>query len=212
MSSQEMFTQEFWDKRYRAKQVWSGRPNPHLVSQVSELAPGRALDVGCGEGGDAIWLADHGWSVTGADVSPVALERAARHAQEAGAAIAERIEWGQSDLFATDAEPFGTFDLVNSQYLHMPTDARERAVSRLAASTVAGGHLLIVAHHPSDLEIPGLRPNLPELFCTAPELAELLDPQRWEIMLAAAPERVISGPGGGPVTIKDAVLHPRRRP
>jgi hypothetical protein len=75
---------------------------------------------------------------------------------------------------------------------------------------VAGGRLLIVAHHPSDLEIPGLRPNLPELFCTAPEPAELLDPQQWEIVLAAALERVLSGPGGGPVTIKDAVLHARR--
>jgi SAM-dependent methyltransferase len=212
MSFQDMFTQEFWDERYRGKQVWSGRPNPHLVSQLSQLAPGRALDVGCGEGGDAIWLAEHGWTVSGADISPVALERAAQHAQAAGAAITERIQWRQADLFAEDADPFGTYDLVNSQYLHMPTDARERAVGRLAASTAAGGRLLIVAHHPSDLEIPGLRPNLPELFCTAPELAQLLDPREWEIVLAAAPERVVSGPGGDPVTIKDAVLHARRRP
>jgi SAM-dependent methyltransferase len=210
MSFREMFTQEFWDERYRGKQVWSGRPNPHLVSQVSELAPGRALDVGCGEGEDAIWLAERGWTVTGADVSPVALERAAEHAQGAGRPIAERIEWRQADLFAEDAEPFGTYDLVNSQYLHMPIDARERAVGRLASSAVVGGRLLVIAHHPSDLEIPGLRPNLPELFCTAPELAELLDPEEWEIVFAGAPERVIRGPGGDPVTIHDAVLHALR--
>ena len=66
-----MFTQEFWDARYRSTdQVWSGKPNPHLVEHVSTLSPGAALDVGSGEGADALWLASRGWQVTGVDVSP----------------------------------------------------------------------------------------------------------------------------------------------
>src|SRR6185312_15116814 len=125
-----MFTQAFWDDRYSGERhVWSGRPNPHLVTETSNLTPGRAIDVGCGEGADAIWLARQGWAVTGADVSPVGLKRAAANAEA--------------------ARP--------------------------------GGNLLLAAHHPSDLEIPGLRPNLPELFCTAEELAAFLDPDTWEI-------------------------------
>jgi hypothetical protein len=69
----------------------------------------------------------------------------------------------------------------------------------------------MVSHHPSDLEIPGLRPNVPELFYTASELAAGLDPARWEIVVAAAPERSVNGPDGQSVIIHDAVLHARRR-
>lgn len=212
MSVREMFTQEFWDERYGGReQVWSGRPNPQLVAHASALTPGRALDLGCGEGADAIWLAERGWAVTGVDVSPVGLQRAASHAREAGQAIAERIDWQQADLFAEDPEPFGAYELVNSQYLHMPPEVRERALGRLAASVSPGGSLLVVSHHPADLEIPGLRPNVPELFYTASELAAQLDAEQWEVIVEAAPQRTVPGPSGDPVTIHDAVLHARRR-
>lgn len=212
MSIRDMFTQEFWDDRYAGREhVWSGRPNPQLIEQASELAPGTALDVGCGEGADAVWLAERGWTVTGVDISPVGLSRAAEHAAQAGTAIAARISWLQADLFAEDAEPFGAYELVTSQYLHMPPELRERALRRLAESVAPGGSLLVVSHHPSDLEIPGLRPNVPALFCTASELAALLDPARWEIVAEAAPERSAKGPDGPLVTVRDAVLHARRR-
>ena len=212
MSRLDMFTQEFWDDRYAGRtHVWSGRVNPHLVNEASDLAPGRAIDVGCGEGGDAIWLARQGWEVTGADISPVGLERAAQNAGEAGAEVAERISWRQLDLFADAWEPLGAFELVNSQYLHLPPDVRARSVERLADAVAPGGDLLLTAHHPSDLEIPGLRPNMPELFCTAEELAAFLDPGAWEIVTAGAPERTVNGPEGTPVTIRDTVLHARRR-
>lgn len=212
MSIRELFSQEFWDQRYAGQErLWSGRPNPQLVAQASALPPGTALDMGCGEGADAIWLAERGWTVTGVDVSPVGLSRAAEHAVQAGTAIAARMDWLQADLFGEDAEPFGAYELVNSQYLHMPPEVRERALRRLAGSVAPGGSLLVVSHHPSDLEIPGLRPNAPELFYTASELAGSLDLARWEIVVESAPERSAHGPDGQRVTIRDAVLHARRR-
>jgi SAM-dependent methyltransferase len=212
MTRLEMFTQGFWDDRYGSRpSVWSRNPNVHLVSEVEDLPPARAIDVGCGEGGDAIWLARQGWEVTGADISPVGLERAARIAGEAGEEIASRITWRQLDLFADEWEPLDGYELVNSQYLHLPPDVRARSVKRLADGVTPGGDLLITAHHPSDLEIPGLRPHMPELFCTAEELAAFLDPEAWEIVTAGAPERRVNGPEGTPVTIRDTVLHARRR-
>ncbi|MEO6858465.1 MAG: class I SAM-dependent methyltransferase [Solirubrobacteraceae bacterium] len=208
MAGNEMFTQEFWDQRYgRHEHVWSGRPNPHLVEHASALTPGRALDVGCGEGADAVWLAEHGWTVTAVDISPVGLERAAGHAREAGLTIT----WRHADLFADGTEPFGAYELVTSQYLHMPPNLRERALGRLAAAVAPGGSLLVVSHHPLDLEIPGLRPNVPELFYTASELAAHLDRSEWEIVLDAAPERTARPHGGDEVTIHDAVLLARQR-
>jgi SAM-dependent methyltransferase len=212
MSTREMFTQEFWDERYAGREhVWSGRPNPQLVAEVSALAPGTALDVGSGEGADAVWLAGRGWRVTGIDISAVGLSRAAEHAAQAGAEIAGRIEWRRVDLFAEPFEPLGTYDLVSSQYLHLPPEVRAPAFGRLAESVAPGGRLLVVSHHPLDLEIPGLRPNVPELFYPAGELAGLLDPARWDIVAEAARERTVDRPTGERVTVRDAVLHARRR-
>jgi SAM-dependent methyltransferase len=211
MTSLERFTQEFWDERYRTHhQLWSGQPNSHLVAEAGDLTPARALDVGCGEGADAIWLARRGWEVTGADVSVVGLERAHANGAAAGPEVAARLTWRRVDLFAEEWEPLGAYELVNSQYVHFPPEVRERALGRLADAVRVGGDLLVVTHHPSDLQIPGLRPNLPELFCTPAELAEGLDADRWEIITAAEPERTASGPDHQPVTIRDTVLHARR--
>jgi ubiquinone/menaquinone biosynthesis C-methylase UbiE len=89
-----MFEPPSWEERYSgAETIWSGNPNAQLVAEVSGLTPGTALDVGCGEGGDAIWLARRGWRVTGADFSANGLARAARHAAAAG--VADRIDWWQ---------------------------------------------------------------------------------------------------------------------
>ena len=104
-----------WDDMYRSRaRVWSGRPNPQLVAETAGLTPGTALDLGCGEGADALWLAERGWTVTAVDVSAVALERAAGHAaaSEAGSSIT----WLQRDLEAW--APDGQFDLVSAQFLH----------------------------------------------------------------------------------------------
>lgn len=215
----ERFSQAFWDDRYSGhSHLWSGRPNPQLLAYAGDLLPGRALDVGCGEGGDVIWLAERGWQVTGADVSPVGLRRAAEHAAAAGPGVAARTAWRQVDLFADEAsfEPFdAAFELVSSHYLHLPVGLRDRSLARLAAGVAPGGHLLFVAHHPLDLEIPGLRPNEPDYFCEAPELAERLqriDPGGWTILAADAPARVAAAHDGGAVLVHDAVLLARRAP
>ena len=106
MSDEEaaaLFEPPGWEERYSSEEkVWSGRPNPQLVTEVSGLTPGTALDVGCGEGGDVIWLAQQGWQVTGADFSANGLARAARHAEEAG--VADRTDWWQVDARTFDAE------------------------------------------------------------------------------------------------------------
>jgi SAM-dependent methyltransferase len=206
-----MFTQEFWDARYRtADKIWSGNPNPHLVAQVADLSSGSALDVGCGEGADAIWLAAHGWQVTGIDVSTVALDRAAERAADAGREISDRMTWQQADILVWDPAP-QQFDLVSAQFIHLPGLARQAVHRRLAAAVRPGGSLLIVGHHPSDLETSLGRPNLPDLFFTADQVAAALDPDDWRIIVAAAPERQTLDPDGRSVTIRDAVVHAVRR-
>ena len=88
-----------WDGQYGSREAfWSGEPNPQLVREVQSLRPGNALDVGCGEGADALWLARHGWHVTGVDISSIALARAATHATQAGAELAGRLAWRHMDL------------------------------------------------------------------------------------------------------------------
>jgi SAM-dependent methyltransferase len=191
---------EMWDARYReGDRIWSGRPNQVLVAEVQDLPPGRALDLGCGEGGDAIWLAGRGWRVTGADVSGVALERAARHAADAG--VADRIAWERHDLALS--LPQGEFELVNAQYLHSPAEFDRDAVLRRAAALVAvGGRLLVTGH-------AGVMPHRPEVVLpTAAEvLAGLaLPPETWRVLRAEEHERPGDRPSPGGHVLDSTVL------
>jgi SAM-dependent methyltransferase len=203
------FSAESWDERYRsAERLWSGNPNPQLVAEVADLPPGRALDAGCGEGADAIWLAQRGWDVVGADLSTVAVERAARHARETGPVAAARIEWRQADLVADPPERDG-FDLVSAQFLHLPPELRSRLFAGLAAAVRAGGTLLVVGHHPSDLAAGVHRPSMPELYYTGEEIADVLDGS-WAVLVdEARPRRAVTR-DGEPATIHDAVFRARR--
>src|SRR5690606_12813115 len=146
-SDDDMFEATSGEERYSGEEkIWSGRPNPQLVTEASRLTPGTALDVGCGEGGDVIWLAQQGWQVTGADFSANGLARAARHAADAG--VEERTQWWQVD--ARDFAPEGrTFDLVTTHFLHPPEGGMVEVTRRLTEAVAPGGHLLVVGHAPS---------------------------------------------------------------
>jgi SAM-dependent methyltransferase len=203
--------QDFWDERYRsAPTLWSGNPNPHLVAEAADLKPGAALDVGAGEGADAIWLAARGWRVTAVDISGVALGRAAGHAATAGDAVAAAIEWLREDIVRWQP-PERAYDLVTSQYLHMPADSRPVVYGRLAAAVADSGTLLIVGHHPSDMQTTMPRPQQPELFFTGDDLAAELGSDGWEVITNMAAPRQATDPEGRQVTIHDTVFRARRR-
>jgi SAM-dependent methyltransferase len=193
---------EVWDAMYSSRpKVWSGQPNPQLIAEASALAPGSALDLGCGEGADAIWLAQRGWSVTGVDVSAVALERAAAHAADAGCLV----EWIRQDL--ADWVPEQEYDLVSAQFLHSDVMAWQDALRPAATAVRTGGTLLIVGHHPEGLP-PGGRHHSPDKFFTAEQAAyELgIGSPGWKVETMDSRERSTKGPDGRQITVADAVL------
>lgn len=155
---------QHWDRRYaEADRLWSGEPDPHLVAVAAELPRGRALELGCGEGADAIWLAQQGWQVTAVDFSPVALERAAAAAKTRGVSV----RWVQADL-REYAPPRASFDLVLALYLHLAPDERRALHARAATAVAPEGAVLVVGHDRSQSpEAPG--PRDPDRLFT-PEL------------------------------------------
>ncbi|RKS93093.1 thioredoxin reductase [Microbacterium sp. AG790] len=203
---------ETWEQRYAERDsVWSGRVNATFADLAATLPVGRALEIGCGEGADAVWLAERGWTVTAVDVSETAIRRGAAAARDRG--LAERITFFAGS--GADAAPTGTFDLVSASFLHSwePDFPRISLLRGAAARVAVGGHLLIVSHasappwsrHGEDGHAPRLLP--PE-----EERALLdLDPQAWEAVLVETRTRTATGPGGEPATLEDGVLLLRRR-
>ncbi|NYV76946.1 bifunctional 2-polyprenyl-6-hydroxyphenol methylase/3-demethylubiquinol 3-O-methyltransferase UbiG, partial [Streptomyces sp. UH6] len=194
MTDDPRFTAAFWDDRYSsAERLWSGNPNPALVEEVSGLTPGRALEAGCGEGADSIWLARQGWTVTGTDVSRVALERAAVHTPPE---LAGRLTWRWTDVLDQVPET-GAYGLVFTAFLHLPSAVRRQVFAGLAEAVAPGGSLVVVAHHPRDLDEGAVpRPPEPDLFYTADELAEDLVPVGgWQVRTRAARPRTVTHEG-----------------
>ncbi len=202
-----VFSQEFWDERYAAHDhVWSGRPNPPLVEHATGLSPGVALDVGCGEGADVVWLAERGWHVTGADLSVVALEKARKHADEAG--VAERTDWVHVDLLAGDPLP-GDADLVSAMFVHVPEADFDRVYATIAGAVRSGGTLLVAGHHPAERDTDLRNPRLSHLLFAPERVTSLLD-DGWRVDVADARTRDVVGHDGEPRVATDTVVVARR--
>jgi SAM-dependent methyltransferase len=196
-----------WDARYRERDgaMWSGRPNGRLVAEVAALAPGRALEIGCGEGADAIWLAERGWAVTAIDVSEIAICRAREASRAAGASV----EWICGDVLQTPF-PAGSYDLLSMQYPAFPK-AADAATARRLLDTVGPDGLLLAVYHDLDdehLEHMKSRGVDPADYIGADDLGRLLGDQ-FTVELHAVEPRI--DPPPGTAHIADVVLRARHR-
>ena len=206
-----VFDRAYWEDRYgQPGRAWSGRPNAALVAEVAQLAPGRALDVGSGEGGDALWLAARGWQVTGVDISQNALDKAAALAREREDVDPARLTWQQADL--TGWSPTRTsFDLVTAHFMHLPLVDRERLFPALADAVAPGGTLLIVGHDVDALPGGAGRHGDPGMLFTVGEVVGRLSPDAWRVDVAEVRPRDMTGPAGDVWHVADVVVRATRR-
>jgi 2-polyprenyl-3-methyl-5-hydroxy-6-metoxy-1,4-benzoquinol methylase len=202
------FDQDFWEQlwsrtlREHADKVAGRPPNAHLTAEAADLLPGRALDAGCGHGADTLWLAAHGWRVTAVDFSAAALAHGRSMAQAAGADVAERIDWIESDLATWTAEP-GHYDLVVCLYVHV-AGAVEDMVKRMANGVSPGGTLFLVGHRPIDPSTGAATAAANQVQVSVESAVAALDPTVWELIVAEERPRAVAGTG------VDAVIRARR--
>lgn len=193
-----------WDERYsEAEQMWSGEPNGSLVAELAGLEPGKALDVGCGEGADAIWLASLGWQVTAIDVAEVALRRAHAAADRAGV----EVEWLHTGLLDA-ALPTDGYDLVSAQYPALLRTATQDAERLLLAAVAPHGHLVVVHHADVDVEVAKSHGFDPDDYLSPADFGSLLDDDWTIIVDERRPRHLASGAGAG--HSHDLVLHAMR--
>ncbi|MCB1263885.1 MAG: class I SAM-dependent methyltransferase [Mycobacterium sp.] len=196
-----------WEEHYGAKpRVWSGRVNARLAEIGPQIAGSRALDLGCGEGADAIWLAEHDWTVVAVDISETALGRAREAAHARG--VADRIDFRQLDL--TDSLPEGPFDLVSAQFLHSTVEMDRPAILRRAAHTLAPGGTLLIVDHAAAPPWASKMHHHPFPSAQAVVAGLDLDEREWERVRVECAERAARGPDGEEVTLVDNVIVLRR--
>lgn len=150
--------------------MWGGAPNRWVEEVCAPLPPGRALDLACGEGRNALWLAGRGWHVTGVDFSRVALDRAAELARTRAPATGS-LAWRQADVTRYEPEP-SAYDLALLCYLHLTAEPRRRALRAAARALRPGGLLLVVAHHSDNLAEGVGGPQDPAVLYTAEDVVE----------------------------------------
>jgi 2-polyprenyl-3-methyl-5-hydroxy-6-metoxy-1,4-benzoquinol methylase len=161
---------EDWDRKYaEVENLWAVKPNRFLVAEVSELRPGRALDLACGEGQNAIWLASLGWDVLGVDFSEVAIAKGRARAERDGVGV----DFVCDDLRAFEPE-LDAFDLVLFLYVHIPADQRRAVLAKAAAALAPDGTLVFVGHDLTNMTDGVGGPSDPALLCTPDDIAEEL--------------------------------------
>jgi SAM-dependent methyltransferase len=202
------FDKDYWESHWQRVNT-HGRPiepNPYLARETGGLVPGTALDAGCGEGAEAIWLAAGGWQVTAADISAEVLARAADSTAEA----AERVRWVEADLGAW--KPDERFDLVTTHYAH-PAMPQLAFYERISGWVAPGGTLLIVGHLHTPGHGHGHGQHPPEeASATAATITAVLDAARWEVVTAEEHVRALTNREGGATRLHDVVVRATRRP
>jgi SAM-dependent methyltransferase len=203
--------QDDWDHRYGSDRMWSGNPNGTLVNEIASLDAGRALDVGAGEGADALWLADQGWQVTASDVSLRALDRVATEADRRGLSV----ECLHADANARAPFEVGAFDLVTAQYASIPRTPDGRAIENVLGAVAPGGTLLVVGHDLEPMRTPidthrHSRPFDPDAYVRVDDVADAIARSTdWHVECHEKRER----PSGHIATshhVDDIVLRARR--
>ena len=197
--------EELWTKTLRehADKVARRPPNAHLIAEVANLPPGRAVDAGCGHGAETLWLAARGWQVTAVDFSAAALAHARSVAESAGAEMAARVEWIEGDLANWTPEA-QRYDLVICLYVHVAGSVEEM-VTRMASGVAPGGTLFMVGHRPIDpaTGAPTIAANQVQVSVEAAGAA--LDSTVWDFVVAEERPRAATGIG------VDAVIRARRK-
>jgi SAM-dependent methyltransferase len=196
--------ERYWDERYqRGSPNSSGKPGAALHRFCETLTAGRALELGCGRGDDAVWLAGHGWMVVAIEISRTAISYATANAERAG--VAERIEFEQHDL--SQSFPDGRFDLVTASFL--AASPREAVLRRAAEAVTPGGHLLIIDHA---TRLPWSSTPTEKQFSTAEDILTgiALKERNWANIFAGELERHATGPNGETALVRDSVIFLKR--
>jgi len=182
-----------WNARYSGTEmVWSVTPNRFVAEETATLAPGRALDLACGEGRNAVWLAEQGWSVVAVDFADAAIATGRRLAAERGV----EVGWLVDDITAHQPEP-GGFDLVLLCYVHLPEPARHALMAAARTAVAPGGTFLLVGHDRSNIEHGHGGPQDPAVLCTPADV--VADLPGFEVLRAEVVERPVAldaGHGG----------------
>jgi SAM-dependent methyltransferase len=205
----ETFDRDFWEQRWAQVRsdhpdALTGRPpNAHVLADLADLPPGRALDAGCGHGAETIWLAARGWRVTAVDFSATALDIARASAASVGAEVADRIEWVEGDL-GSWTPPQAAFDLALSVYVHVDGSVPEM-VRRLGSGVAPGGSLFLVGHLPVDPATGKSTPAAGQVQVSVDGALDGLGTAAWDVVLAEERRRVATGSG------VDAVVRAIRR-
>ncbi|HUZ35157.1 MAG TPA: methyltransferase domain-containing protein [Streptosporangiaceae bacterium] len=193
-----------WDERYGSMElVWTAEANRFVVEELAGLPPGRALDLGAGEGRNAIWLAEQGWQVTAVDFSPVALAKAAKLAEARGVT---GVDWVEADL-RTYQPGEDAYDLVLLAYIHLPPDEFRPLLAAAAAALAPGGTLLVVGHDVDNIAHGHGGPQDPQILHRADEVVHALP--GLTIRRAAQARRPVTTDEGERVAI-DTVVRAQR--